>query len=505
MDSTALLGGYSTGTLIAIAVAAVVVMAVLYLARERAQTLLRDSAAWVATTSRRLGRGSRRTAALNKQRARRAVIQLAREASEQRLTRQERRLAETLSRDLASFPHLHRQLHEQIRRVDEDYRSTVEAPPTPPEWLEAIETITRLPAREDPSVGRMLEDLRATLDRSCHEALLAYRAASQRRHRVLKRMQPLWRRMDRTLASLDQSMRQLQKQTDRLDRQIDEYSGIVTARGSVVRRVAARLVPRSLLALLALAGATAAGVITFQMIATPLATMGASAPLGSGIAGVPLSQLMAASLLVLLALGGGVLLDTLRITHLFPESGWLDTRVRRILAIGAAVLVTAMLLAAGSLAGTQDYLASLAGPSVIGWEPGILVAERPIFEPAQLPSFQWLPAAIHSLIATGLAVLVAMVAVPLEALLRQGRAVTLGATAVVFDAVTLVTDLTAILAIYLRRLLAGIYDLVIILPLGLEAGYHRLRGNAKEQNDTARPEPEPAAGNDPPPRDRGEE
>jgi hypothetical protein len=466
MEGTTLINSMSPRVLIVGSIAIIVVMAVLYLARWHAHRLFRDSAAFIAYLCRRLARASRHGGRVNQRRARGAVIQIAREAMERRISRQTQQLTATLARDLASFPHLHRQLHEQIRRVDEDFRNTVEAPPTPPEWIEAIETITRLPAREDPSVSRMLEDLRATLDRACHEALLAYRAASQRRHRVLKRMQPLWRRMDRGLGSLDYTMRRLQSQTQRLDEQIDAYSALVSSRGSTSRRIASSLGPRSLLSMMALTAIGLAAVVSFHLIASPLEAM---APATESLGAVPFTHVLATSILVLLGASGGVLLETVGVTRLFPEASWGNPNTRRGIALAAGLLATALVFAIAGLAWTRDYLMALGATSVT-WEPGILLDNQPIFRQQGPATFQWLPALLHGLIATGLALAVATVAAPLEAFMRQARVLGLGAVSVVCYGIALIGEILASAVVQMRRILATIYDLVIILPLGIERG-----------------------------------
>lgn len=480
MNGTSLSAWTSPQAMLVLAVAILVGMGLLYLARDRAHQLLRDGTALVTRLSRRIARAGRSGGVSNRRRARRALIQLAREAAERRLSRQTQRLGAALSRDIASFPHLHRQLHEQIRRVDEDYRTTVEAPPTPPEWLEAIETITRLPAREDPSVGRMLEDLRATLDRACHEALLAYRRASHRRHRVLKRMQPLWRRMDRNLASLDHTMRRLQSHTDRLDDQIAEYTRIVTGRDNIVRRLAANLGPRCAMAFLGLAGIGAAAAVSFQLIALPLDAMASG---NTTLAGIDFDRVVAGSVLFLLALGGALLLDSLRITQLFPEASWLAPRARRGLTIASATLVGGLLFAIAALAWMRDYLEAVE-ETAQALADGML-----IFDP---PVFQWLPALIHSLIAVGLGGIVAAAALPIDTLIRQGRVLALGAAALLCQGLALIADLVAMVTVQLHRLIAGLYDLVIIIPLAIEAAYRRTRGGPSAPTVRRQRQPESA-------------
>jgi len=446
-------------------------MAILYIARLPAQRVLREGAALVVRLSARLARSGRRVESRARRGARRALLGMTREAAERRVNRRISLLETTLSRDLASFPHLHRQLQDQIQRVDEDFRSTVEAPPTPPEWLQAIETMTRLPAREDPTVGRMLEDLRSTLDRACHEALLAYRAASQRRHRILKQMQPIWRRMDRRLGSLYHTMNRLQSHTDRLDRQIADYNELMTAKPRIARRLAAGFGSRCVLTIMALAGIGLAATVAFRLVADPLAMMGAgTGPIGP----FTFPTVTAVGTLALLAISGGVVLESFGVTRLFPETGWSDPRVRNAVGNAATVLLVALLLIMAALAWTRDYfLNSQAGTYQL--QPGLLLEAIPVLTLPEPAVFQWLPALLHSLLAIGMGAIVAVVALPLESLLRQGRIVALGVTAVLGRGVALLGELLAIAISQLTRFVISLYDLVIIIPLAIEAALHRLR------------------------------
>lgn len=463
MDRHELLTLWSDTGAVSLAIWAVLIVLMLYLARHPVHRALRGLARLLARQGRFVGRRARLRATETHRRSRLALLQLARESLERSMNRQLEHLGNTVRQDLASFPHLHRQVHEQLTRIDEDYRNTIEAPPRPPEWLDAIETVARLPGRDDPAVGRMLEDLHGTLDRACHENLVSYRTASRRRHRVLRRMQPLWRRMDNSLEHLQRGMNRLHARADRLDDQMHRYSEVLTARPSVVRRLAASLSVRTVLSILALVGIAAAATVDFHLIQRPLETVGS----GSGaIAGLPFSSAVSGVVLVLLVLGGALFLETTRVTHLFPEMAWTEERLRRGLGIGAALMVAALLLTTGGLAWTRDYLIALDQ------------ATQNILAEAVAPSpslaFHWIPAFVQSLLAVGLGLAVAMTALPLENLCRQLRVLGIAALAAVLGLTAVLAHWFAVTAAGLCRLLIAIYDVVIFLPLAIERGVQHL-------------------------------
>ena len=464
MTTDALLSLWSDQVTLSIAIWVVIAVAVLYLARLPAHAAILSAALVLVRQARRIASGCRGLGLELRRRGRIALLQLARESVDRSVKRHLGRLHVSMERDLASFPHLHRQLNEQITRIDEDYRHTVEAPPPPPEWLDAVESIARLPSREDPSIGRMLEDMHATLDRACHETLLAYRAASRRRHRVLRRMQPLWRRMDQSLETVQTTISRLHARTERLDARIAEYADVLEARPAVVRRLAASLVVRTLLSLLVLAGIGAAAVVDFNLLARPLAEIGA----GSGtVLGLPFTAVTTGVVLVLIALTGGLLMEMARITRLFPETAGMDDRMRRMAGTAAAVLLFALIVAGAALAWTRDYLVSLDTAA------SHVLANATVEVP--VPVFHWIPAITHTLLAVGLGLAVAVSALPLENLLRQGRVLALTILGGLLRLAGFTAAQLAVLIAGIADLLVRVYDVVIFLPLAGERALHGRR------------------------------
>lgn len=467
---------WSELTLLSLGIWLLIAVIVLYLARQPVQAAVRALVRLSCRQLRFVAARARHARRHLRHRARLSLLQLARENLERSMSHQLERLGITVRRDLASFPHLHREVHEQITRIDEDFRSTVETPARPPEWLNAVDTIARLPGREDPAVGRLLEDMHATLDRACQENVVAYRTASRRRHRILRRMQPLWRRMDRSIERLEGAMNRLHARADRLDDQMHSYFRILSSRQGVSRRLAASLTVRSVLSLLMLGAIGAAATVQFHLILRPMEVVGA----GTGvIGGIPLNAVLSGVLLVMIALAGTLLLEACRVTRLFPQMGWTEEHVRRRIAIGTGLLLVALLLLTAGLAWTRDYIMAMERASRAVLADGV----------APLPplGYHWLPAVTQSLLTLCLGMAVASVALPLENLLRQLRVVIVSLCSL---ACGLVGGLAAWLAMGiggLGRLLLTLYDVVVFLPLSAERAFRQIREGQRQVTDRSMP------------------
>ncbi len=97
------------------------------------------------------------------QRNRDVLLSMGREDTERLIEREFERVHSTVARDLSGYPALHRRIADQIQHIDEDYRESSEVPPTPPEWVHAVETVAGIPSNGDPFVGRILGDIHKTL------------------------------------------------------------------------------------------------------------------------------------------------------------------------------------------------------------------------------------------------------------------------------------------------------------------------------------------------------
>ena len=167
---------------------AVLVVGALYLARRTAHHAIHDA---MATLSRGLRLASQATT--NGQlklaeRNRDVLLAAGREAKERAVEREFTRVAESVRKDLANYPGLHRTVSESITRIDEEHRNAVEVPPEVPGWVEAVDAIAKIDTRH--AGAEILGQVHKALVKTNEEALEAYRKASGERHALLRRMMP---------------------------------------------------------------------------------------------------------------------------------------------------------------------------------------------------------------------------------------------------------------------------------------------------------------------------
>ena len=148
------------------------------------------------------------------------------EKAERLVEREFGRINTAVVRDLESFPHLQRQLTELTTRLDEDYRSSADLPPSLPNWLPVIESIANIEHSGDSMVANMLGEINRTLKEQHKSAIDNYRNSNAQRHSILNKMLPVWRRVQKGLNKVDRSIENLNRRAKRIDRCMDEYEQI---------------------------------------------------------------------------------------------------------------------------------------------------------------------------------------------------------------------------------------------------------------------------------------
>lgn len=473
MSWSELLHLWSTHTGLSSLVWILLLMAVLYLARDPAHRLfqqlarsghrsLRLAAAAVLGSARRME--GRAVAALRAE---------ARHSLGRRSRAELARISDAVHRDLAAYPALHRRLSEQIERIDEDYRASVDAPPQPPEWLDAVAAVARIPAGEDPTVGRLLEDMRVTLERACHNAVLAHRSASHRRHRMLRRMQPHWRRVESHLATLESSIERLERRAQRVDTYMERLGQLHRRGSGLLRRLATSAGSRLLLAVTTTAAAGLAAVLQFELLRGP---MGRLLDSSRSLLGMPLADAASGILVAAQLVTALLLADALRYSTLVPGIAELGVRARQRLAVTSGALL-AGLVAAGAL------LASLQAPPAAGLDTVTPLAPDTLLGP--LPQPGWIPGAVQGLLALALPGLAALLLLPLEMGFRTVPAVTAGGAAALLYAVSRGLRVAGSLLEGAGRLLVTGYDLLVFLPLKVQRAWHQRRAAQAAVPETA--------------------
>lgn len=401
-------------------------------------------------------------------RNREVLLAMGRDNTERLIEREFERVHSTVARDLSGYPALQRKLSDQIQRIDEDFHESSEVPPTPPEWVRAVDAVAGIPTNGDPFVGRILTDIQKTLTSAYANAMREYRAASAKRHQLLARMLPFWRRLERELNNVDGTIRGLDQRSQAIDSQMAMYEQIRAESDDAVRYLSSSTVTHFLSSGLVLLIALMGAFINFHLIALPMSEMvGASSHVGS----LMVSD-VAALVIILIEIAMGLfLMESLRITRLFPVIGMLDDVLRKRLAWVAFVILLTLAGVEASLAYMRDMLAA----------DNAALAQSLAGSTAVDAQFRWIPAIGQMMMGFMLPFALTFVAIPLESFIHSARTVFGNLAAFALRASAGTMELLAGFATNVAAMLMFAYDMVIIVPLRLEEFWTRKAGRAKPE------------------------
>jgi hypothetical protein len=439
----------------------VLAVAVLYLARGSAHNViitvceaLTEALRYAAQA---VSAGEQRLSARNHE----VLLAAGREAKERIIEREFDRVADSVHKDLAGYPGLQRTLSEAITRIEEDHDASAEVPPAPPGWVKAVEAVAKLNVGRDESVGPILSDIHTSLVKAQDDVLADYRVASKRRHTVLQRMLPQWRRIQQTLNHVGKDIGTLLERSRSIDRHIEEYQELVRGSDRAVQVLSSSSVVQFFVSALVLGVAVGGAAINFSLIARPMAEMVG----GTSFIGGFRTADIAALVIIMVEISMGLfLMESMRITRLFPVVGALPdkTRVRMIY-----VTFTILLLLASVEAGLaymreilmQDELATSA---LLRGGEQIAASE-----------YVWITTAAQMGMGFTLPFALVFVAIPLETFVHSLRTVLglIGIGALRFLRVAL--GLMGNLFTHASKALVRLYDIPIFMPLWIETKWRK--------------------------------
>lgn len=269
-------------------------------------------------------------------------------------------------------------------------------------------------------------------------------------------MMPYWRRLAQTLDSTEKSINRLLERTQHVDKQLAEYEEMTQGTDRALRTLASSSFTQFVISAFVLLVAIGGAVINFNLIAYPMQEMVG----GASYIGAFRTADVAAMVIILVEVAMGLfLMESLRVTRLFPVIGALDDRLRvRMIWITFAILFT-LASVESALAYMRDLIAadvealrqSLAGGAAM------VAADN-----------RWIPTVGQMVMGFVLPFALIFVAIPLESFVHASRTV-LGMVAVgVLRLIAAALRLIGNLAWQGARMLVRIYDLVIFAPLWLE-------------------------------------
>ena len=451
---------------------ALIAMCALYAARAPMHALLRSASQALGGPLRLAARWLFGAAAEMKARNKAVLLAQGRRETGQRIEREFERLALLVGRDLQGYPTLQRKLLEEITRVEEDYKKCGEVPPPPPDWVDAVSAVAKIKTGGGEVVQKILTDIRQSVEGIHDKALAEYRRAYQMRHSILEGFMPYWRSLDKTMKQVDKNMTGIQDAAAAVDAQMATYKEIAARSDEAESSLTHSAFTQFFIAALVMAVALGGAFVNFKLIALPMSEMvGASDYL---TATLRTSEVAALVIILVEASMGLFVMESLRITHLFPRIANLNDRMRRRMVwISLALLLT--------LAGIESALA-LMRSMLIADKQALLqtLAATPGAVSAAV-SEGWLeriPTAGQMVLGFILPFALAFVAVPLESFIHAARTVGGALLVNLLGALAFALRLLGNLVKQVSRGLVHAYDVLIVLPLLAENLVRTLRGGA---------------------------
>jgi hypothetical protein len=402
-------------------------------------------------------------------RNREVLLAAGREAKERAIEKEFERINDTVHKDLANYPTLNRNLNEAIHRIEEDHQQAIEVPPDPPAWVKAVEAVAKIDARQGIGAGNVLGDIHKSLVKAHEEAMVAYRAASAKRHELLRNMVQHWRGVQQTLGDVNKNVESLLTRSVAIDRHMSEYEDIVRGSDRAVAILSSSALVYFFVSAFVLAIAVGGAAINFSLIARPMAEMVG----GTNFIGNFRTADIAALVIIMVEISMGLfLMESLRITRLFPVIGALPDKLRvRMIWITFGILVMLASIEAG-LAYMREILLQdeLATSALLRGDGAAILTSKDL----------WITTAAQMGMGFVLPFALVFVAIPLETFVQSSRTV-LGILGMGF--LNLLSATMRVLGNGCRHagaLAEKIYDLPLCLPLWIEArnqNRQRDRGN----------------------------
>ena len=395
-----------------------------------------------------------------KQRNKEVLLASGKIASERIVEREFERIDAFVKKDLAYFPTLQRDITDSVIKLDEDYQKSAEIPPAPPGWTKAIEPIASIPPSDDSMVAEILKSIKDALDRGQQKALDLYRASSKERHAYLKNMVPTLRHINKGLAGLDKNVQTLLERSSTMDRHMDEYTQITKQTDRAAQTLSSSSMTQFFIAGFVLAIAVGGAFINFNLISRPMQEMvgGSVYMMGFKVADI------AALVIILVEVSMGLfLMESLRITRLFPIIGALNDKIRVRMIIVSFVFLFLLASVEAGLAYMRELLSVDDAALVAGLLGGASVEVSSVNE-----SGRWITTAAQMGMGFILPFALTFIAIPLESFVHSSRTVIGVLLAGLLRLSAVALRFLGNVSKYLGKSLVNMYDLLIFFPLWIE-------------------------------------
>ena len=393
-----------------------------------------------------------------KDRNREVLLSHARAANEHMIEREFDRVENSVKKDLSGYPAMQHKISDAITRIDEDYQKSGEIPPEPPGWVEAIEPITKIKSDGDSMVENILAGIKRGLEKGQDKALNLYRRQSKQRHAILKGIAPQWRAVNKGLSEVNGRIKNVQERSQSIDHQMNEYENLLKNQDRALLSLSSSSITQFFIAGFVLVIAIGGAMINFNLIARPMQEMvgGSNYMMGYKISDI------AALVIILVEISMGLfLMESLRITRLFPIIGSLHDKVR----IRMVIVSFGFLLLLASIEAGLAYMRELLSQD----DASLLSSLSGAASAHAVSPGAWITTASQMGMGFVLPFALTFIAIPLESFIHSFRTVFGVVVVAVLHFFAYLSRFIGSFALSLGKMLINIYDLVIFLPLWIEA------------------------------------
>ena len=445
----------------------VVAIAMLYLARYPAHRAIKSLSRVIHTGMRLASRSVLLAEERLVHRNKEVLLAAGRESLERLIEREFQRVDAVVKRDLSGYPALQHTLAEQITRIDEDYRESAELPPPPPTWVNAVKAIAKIPFNNDPTVANIFKEIHKSITKQYKSTMDEYRKSTGARHALLRQMMPYWRKLTQTLDQVGKKISGLQERATVIDHRMEDYEEIRAKTNKAERMLESSSMTQFVISGLVLLIAFGGAVINFNLIALPMSEMVGG---GSYIGQFKTSNVAALVIILVEVAMGLYLMESLRITKLFPVIGSMDDKMRRRMIWVTFSILLILACVESALAFMRDRIAA---------DMQALRQSLAAVEGGQLVN-SWIPTVGQMVMGFILPFALTFVAIPLESFISSSRTVMGFVLVGLLRGTAFLLRLMGNIASYLGELLVNLYDVLIFPPLWIEKFVHS-RAQAVEE------------------------
>lgn len=432
----------------------------LYMARESAHKAIRSLSRVLRNGFRLSAKALQPLEHLVTLRNREVLLSAGREAKEREIEREFERVEDSVRKELSDTPALYRKVQEEITQLEDDYKKSTDVPPSPPGWVDAVDAVAKIPAKGDPVVFDILEDIHESLIKAHDKTIDEYRQSRKERHQLLKNMMPAWRKVLEVMEVANRNVSNLMERIKIIERYMEDYEQILNGTDRAVRGLSESSFKHFFISTLVLGIAVGGALINFNLIAYPMSEMvGAKNYISILGADYRVSNVAALVIILVEITLGLFLMECLKITRLFPIIHALKDSTRLKMMWFSFIFLFALATVEAGLAYMREMLT----------ESNLATTARLLEQPLEMTNeYTWITTAAQMGLGFILPFALTFVAIPLETFVTSLRSV-LGVVAV-----AIIRSAAFVLRIFgngfyhVGTMMIHAYDFVVFLPLWIE-------------------------------------